>query len=412
MKSGNDEAAILANIFFPGQKNVQLLQDFDAPSSGSTCLLAFGNEREQPGWQCLSFGYINNPDGSIRWLYPIGSKRPYFLKLYNGSGWRSSLFKKLFSLAFRSGRERLARSGILHVYYKNPLPLGGLLSFCPSGNMAIFTGTVGENRKAVAALEDQQGRHWFYKQPLTKAAEKLTQNEASVLAELSQYDFQKIVIPTAKPYGSGLMVSDVKPTAASNSFELQPAHFEAVAELAQWMLQQLRLGDLPFWKEMNEHLKALQNQPILNDLPPYTVHRVIAKLLALRSKIDPKKKVPTTLAHGDFTPWNMYIGHGQLHVYDWELSERLPLLYDVFHFIFQSGVLVKRQPYNGIQTAVFSMKKKEVVQQMLAGQGSTFEELYQLYLLRNTSYYLLKYLRQKPLHKQAHWQLAAWDAAL
>jgi Phosphotransferase enzyme family len=412
MKSGNDEAAILAKIFFPGQQNVQLLQDSEVSINGATCLLAFGNKWELPGWHCLSFGYINNPDGGIRWLYPIGSRNPYFLKLYNGSGWRSSLFKTLFSLAFRSGRERLARSGTLHVYYKNQLPLGGLVSLCPSGNMAIFTGTVGENRKAVVALEDQEGRHWFYKQPLTKAAGKLTQNEASVLAELSQYDFQKIVIPNAKPYGSGLMVTDVKPTAASNSFDLQPIHFEAVGELAQCTLQLRRLGDLPFWKEMNEHLKALQSQRILNDLSPDTVRRVIAKLLALRSKIDPKKEVPTALAHGDFTPWNMYLGNGQLHVYDWELSERLPLLYDAFHFVFQSGVLVKRQPYKDIQTAIFSMKNKEVVQQMLAGQGSAFEELYQLYLLRNTSYYLLKYLRQKPLHTQAHWQLAAWDAAL
>jgi Phosphotransferase enzyme family len=278
--------------------------------------------------------------------------------------------------------------------------------------MAIFTGTVGENRKAVVALEDQQGRHWFFKQPLTKAAGKLTQNEASVLADLSQYDFQKMAIPTAMPFGAGLMVSDVKPLAASNSFDLQPAHFEAVAELAQCTFQLRPLGDLPFWKEMNDHLKALQSQPILNDLPPDTVRRVIAKLLAMRSKIDPKKEVPTTLAHGDFTPWNMYLGNGQLHVYDWELSERLPLLYDAFHFVFQSGVLVKRQPNKGIQAAVFSMKKKEVVQLMLVGQGSSFEELYQLYLLRNTSYYLLKYLRQKPLHQQAHWQLAAWDAAL
>jgi Phosphotransferase enzyme family len=412
MKTDNDEAAILANIFFPGQQNVQLFQDSEVPPSSATGLFAFGKKRELLGWQCLSFGYINNPDGSIRWLYPMGSKKPYFLKLYNGSGWRGSFFRTVFSLAFQSGRERLARSGDLHVFYQKQPPLGGLLSLCPSGNMAIFTGTVGENRKAVVALEDQQGQHWFYKQPLTKAAEKLTQNEASVLADLSQFDFKKIAIPTAKPYGAGIMVSDVKPTAASNSFDLQLAHFEAVGELAQCTLQQQRLGDLSFWKETNDHLEALQSQRILNDLPPDTVNLVIAKLLALRSKMDPEKKIPSTLAHGDFTPWNMYLSNGKLHVYDWELSERLPLLYDAFHFIFQSGVLVKRQPYNGIQTAIFSIKNKEVVQRMLVGQGSTFEELYQLYLLRNTSYYLLKYLRQKPLHTQAHWQLTAWDAAL
>lgn len=403
---------LLGKIFFPGQRGFGLLSGGHQPTAAHDFWFAFGKKRELPGFQRRSFGYVNNPDGSIRWLYPVGSRRPHFLRLYNGSGWRGRFFQLAFKMAFGLGLERLARSGTLHVFYKNQSPLGGPLSLCPWGNMAVFTGTVGENRKAVVAFDDGAGERWFFKQPLTGAAAQLVQNERQVLAFLAELPLQKMVVPSAKPQGTGLLVSDVKPRAAANSFDLQPAHFEAVAELVGLSLELSPLASLPFWSEANHCLEALQTQPILNDLPPSTVGRLIDRLLALRDELASEPLVPTALAHGDFTPWNMYLGPDRLHVYDWELAERLPLLHDVFHFIFQSGVMVKKQPFAEIRAAIFALKNKEKVQEMLVGEGRDFERLFRFYLLRNISYYLLKYLRQQPLHEQAHWQLAAWDEAL
>ncbi len=400
-KMAQIDQEVLAKIFFPGQQ----------PSAVSG-LFSFGKKPVRPGFQSLSFGYVNNPDGSIRWLYPLGIRQPLFLRLYNGSGWRGSLFSLAFRAAFLLRNERLVRSGTVHVFHKNQPLLGGLFDLCPMGKMAIFTGTVGENRKAVIALDDPDGNAWFYKQPLTPEAANLVKNEQRVLAELAQLGLQKMQVPTVKPYASGLMVSSVKPTAASNSFDLQPAHFEAVVELSELTVQQNQLGSLPFWEEINTNLEALQQQPILNDLSQNTVSRIIDQLLVLHQSFDPEMTVPTSLTHGDFTPWNMYLGGGRLHVYDWELSERLPLLNDVFHFVFQSGVLIERFPYSEIEPIIFSIKKDERIQVFLKERNNDFELLYALYLLRNISYYLLKYMRQKSLHQQAHWLLSAWDLAL
>lgn len=406
------DTELLASIFFPGQPNKVYLLTGKTPPADALAFFAFGKKRELPGFQRLSFGFINNPDGSIRWLYPRGSGQAHFLQLYNGSGWRGWLFKSLFGAAFRLRLEGLVRSGTLHVFYKEKAPLNGLLGLCPSGKLAIFTGTVGENRKAVMALEDQAGQHWFYKQPLTPAAAKLVENEQLVLTNLAQLKLEKMAVPTAKQFGAGLLVSDVKPAAGQNSFDLQSAHFEALASLAEQTGESSQLGSLPFWKGINEDLIALQNQPILNDLLPDTVRHVIDQLLQLQAEFSAGQLVPTSLAHGDFTPWNMYLGNDCLHVYDWELSERLPLLFDAFHFVFQSSILVKKLAYGDIQPAVFSLKNKEEVRRILAGAHANFEELYRLYLLRNTSYYLLKYIRQQPLHQQAHWLLNAWNEAL
>ncbi|MBI1224925.1 MAG: hypothetical protein GC192_06775 [Bacteroidetes bacterium] len=400
-RAAPNEKALLAKIFFPGQHLCAV-----------TRLFSFGKKSVVPGFHCLSFGYVNNPDGTIRWLYPLGSRRTVFLRLYNGSGWRGFLFQLTFKTVFLLRNDWLLRSGQVHVFYKETPPFSGLIPPGAADKMAIFTGTVGENRKAVIAFEDVEGKSWFYKQPLTEAAARLVANEGQVLSALVYFELEKMQAPKAKHFDSGLLVSDVKPQNASNSFYLQNAHFEAVVELSERTAQQDQLGSLPFWAEITANLEALRLQPVLNGLEPKTVGKIIKKLQALYDAFDTEMTLTTTIAHGDFTPWNMYLGTEKLHVYDWELAERLPLLNDIFHFIFQSGVLVKKQGYDQIHAAIFSTKKNKKIRALLDANSGDFEQLYLLYLLRNTSYYLLKYLRQNPLHEQAHWLLSAWDLGL
>lgn len=404
----------LAKILFPGchQRVVffenNLKNQHLEPAAG---VVAFGQKPSLPGWRSQSFDYVNNPDGSIRWLYPSGLRRPLFLQLYNGSGWRGFLLRHAFRAAFSTGLRGLAKSGTLHVFFKNRLPLAERIGQCEGGDYAVFTGTVGENRKAVVFLKNGTGE-WFYKLPLTAAAGSLVQNEGQVLAGLEALDLQKMQVPRAVPSGGGLLLTNVRPKHAPNHFDLQTVHFEAIAELSEKTVRHERLGGLPFWGQVNEWLAAISEQLILNDLPAETVAGVVGRLHGLRNSLDPGLLVPTALAHGDFTPWNMFAGEGRLHVYDWELSERLPLLFDAFHFVFQSGVLVKRQGGAAIVEAVLKMRKNRSVRRLLKDAGADFELLYQLYLLRNVSYYLLRYLRQVPLHGQAHWQLQAWEAVL
>jgi hypothetical protein len=49
-------------------------------------------------------------------------------------------------------------------------------------------------------------------------------------------------------------------------------------------------------------------------------------------------------AHGDFTPWNTRLDGGRLQAFDWEFFHPdAPVLFDRFHWVVQTGVLVKRK---------------------------------------------------------------------
>ncbi len=403
---------VLAKIFFPRHSGqVAILAPTDERPVADAAI-AFGKKPELTGFHCHSFGYINNPDGTVRWLYPLGNRSAPFLRLYSGAGLRSDALKTGFKAAFSVGLESWVRSGTLHVFFKNEMPLGGMLGMSRLEQLAIFTGTRGENRKAVFLLKNEKGNHWFCKLPLTEAAQALVANEHEALASIADLNLQKMVVPVAKAFGNGLMVSDVKPGKARSSNDLLPQHFDALAELYSLSLETQTLAGTYCWQEIVQHINELAGQPIHHEFHFERVQRVVANLQGLMDKLDSSQLVSTTLAHGDFTPWNMYLSHEKLHVFDWELSTRLPLLYDAFHFVFQTGVLVKKLPYSAIHSAIISIKNNPSIRAILEHEPTSFELLYQLYLLRNISYYLLKYLRQEALHAQAHWQLAAWDAAL
>ncbi|MCC6723128.1 MAG: hypothetical protein IT258_01365 [Saprospiraceae bacterium] len=408
------DVQVLAQLFFPNESEVKVLGNVqnDEPFLNAPAYFAFGKVRELPAFERLSFGYLCNTDGSIRWLYPLRSKKPMFLRLYNASGWRGKLFRMGLKTAFSLGLDGLLRSGKLHVFYKKELPFDGLFQLCPSGNFAIFTGTVGENRKAVFVLEDAHNEVWFFKQPLTLAAQRLVENEHKVLTELSHFRFEKLALPKAKKLDKGLLVSDVKPSQERTSAELQVIHFQAIAELYDATSEVREVSSLAFWDEINSHLNAIPTLPANNDLDPARMERTLALLHLLRSSFNETQAIATAVAHGDFTPWNLYLGHDRLHAYDWELSERLPLLYDAFHFVFQSSILIKKLPFLQIKEELKQLEENDFVQKLLKAYNLDFKLYYQLYLLRNTSYYLFKYKSQQPLHQQAHWLVEAWEAAL
>ncbi len=416
-----NDAAILAKLFFPeGHDPAQAVAVFDQDSvhpfavpTDASVLLAFGKKPDLPQFHCRSFDYVNNADGSIRWLWPTNLQSPIFLKLYNGAGLRGRVFRLVFRTAFFLGQKHRVKSGSVHVFSKKSTWLDQLTARFETNDYAIFTGTVGENRKVVIALQQGKTRGgWFCKLPLTESATALVAQERNVLEELKQFNFEKLEVPKAEALGNCLSVSDVKPTRSRSGSTLQPAHFEALEELKRHTVQEQPLGSLPMWSESGQYLSELEHQAICNDLPERTVNQVIGQLKALRSSFNASLSVPTSLAHGDFTPWNMYLSDKKLHVYDWELAGRQPLLFDAFHFVFQSGVLLRREPFPQIKKRLKAMEGNSVVKAMLLEQKMGFQELYHLYVLQNTSYYLLRYLRQQPLHVQAHWLLEVWNEAL
>lgn len=371
-------------------------------------IIAFGKKPALAGWHCHSYGYVCNADGSIRWLYPLGLRKPIFLRLYNSAGWRGRLVSTAFRLAFLMGVQRLLRQGVLHVVAKRRNKVEELVEKEQATAHAIFTGTVGANRKAVVVLQKNNADLSFCKVPLTASADSLVRNEAAVLNQIPSDQCKHLVAPKARCWEGNLLLSDVRPKKYFNSNKLKPVHLRALSELARSTHKRVPLQVLPVWQSIHRRLHALGKLEAMNALDAATTEKLKNALLRLRQQFDPTTEVATCLAHADFTPWNLYLSAGKVHLYDWEMAEYLPVLYDAFHFVFQAGILLRRQTFEDLRTEIAALRENPLVKQLLDDYRVDFEMHYRFYLLNNASYYLPRYLQQQPLHEQAHWLVATW----
>lgn len=357
------------------------------------------------------FDYINNPDGTIRWIYNTQQTKPLFLNLYNASGWRGSLFKNLFKLGFLLNLKSIIKAGSFWVSAKS-LDIEEIALQLKNAKYAIFTGTTGENRKAVLCFEERSKPTQFVKMPLTKQAKGLIQTEKYYLEYLATLPLDRLVPPQAKEIGANLMVSNIRPIAYRKKNNFINTHLLALHELYEGTTKISAFMDLKAWKEIQQNLLLIKNTVLVNDLSQEKTTYLGELLEDLYGQFDPFETFPVAIAHGDFTPWNSYTTKDKVYLYDWELAEELPLLYDAFHYIFQTGILVKQLPFSYLQKEVNRFREHASTQLLLGKFKVDFDQSYRFYLLRNTSYYLIRYMQQAHLHKQAHWLVDTWIVAL
>ncbi len=361
------------------------------------------------------YSYINNPDGTIRWLYPAEQKQPTFLHLYNTSGWKGKLIRKGIEAGFKCGLGQRIKQGSIQVYAPYA-PVGGMYqqsaTLFNSSDFAIFTGTKGENRKAVIVFEKNKKATHFLKVPLTTAATTLVRNEGEQLKQLSQLSLNALVVPMGKRIHQFLLQTNIRPAHTRSNLTISNLHLEALRELYQDTTEWKLIQQTTAWAAIEKDVSELENPTIKNDLSPAMVQQVVIHLKKVQSQMDTTLPIPIALAHGDFTPWNTYLTNKQLMVYDWELAASYPLLFDAFHFIFQSSILIKRQSFVDIKKQVERLRQHPIVQELQRQSPFSFDDSYRFYLLHTISYYLNRYIQQSHLHEQAHWLVATWKEAL
>lgn len=360
-----------------------------------------------PGYENFSYWYFNNPDGTMRWVYPSSLKKPMFLAFYNSNYYKAKLIKMAFKGAFMFGMQSKLSSGAFHVYSKSITRLHEAVN---GKAYSIFTGTVGSSRKFV--IETHQGNtiDAFIKMSITKESEKYIMGELSRLNQLSGMNGDQLVIPQATKLGEGLVrLSNVKPKQHFPTNDFTTKHAQSLVQMYQSSLSNKNIDETSIWKRINENASLLNSfeQP---DKLEYSA-KTIELLQSFKEQIDPQITIQTAIAHNDFTPWNAYVGKKALHVYDWEMAlNDGPLFLDVFHFIFQSNVLLK---HNGFEEIVEEIKSSMQMPELTSYEANKEWQLYlKLYLLDNVTYYLNRYLRQDQLHMQANWLIKVWHDAL
>jgi thymidylate kinase len=352
----------------------------------------------------LKLHQILNPDGTVRWLWPVGSNHPYFLKFYNIQGWKSKLFswavKVVFALRLQGLMFRKATYSVMETS-----AMGA--SLLTNNSWALFTGTTGPNRKAIL-YSTQFGIATFTKIPIGENAPTLLQNELAAVKLLQV--FSPITFSFPKVVGESshhLTLTDVS-SAGERSSRLSLVHEIALLEIRNTTAGKEKLNTLPVWDDVRSRIKELE-QTDDRRMPM----GLIRKLSSLVNEMDSETVVDVCFSHGDFTPWNMFHHqNGGLQIYDWELSRnKMPLGFDAFHFIIQSGILVQRIRWKEIQRqiedSIFDRSH------LFKGYTPSQQALYlKLYLLINTVYYLKVYQQQKEWHTQVSWLINTWNEAI
>jgi hypothetical protein len=118
--------------------------------------------------------------------------------------------------------------------------------------------------------------------------------------------------------------------------------------------------------------------------------------------------IPFWSAHGDCTPWNLFLSDKELVLSDWEFYRpSSPALYDYFHFYCQNAILVERlEPH-----ALLSMLRDKAASgkaDMDLSAEIPVDLLIATYLLETISFYMELYALQKPRFEQVDWLVEAW----
>lgn len=357
----------------------------------------------KPRHRSVSFQYINNPDGTIRWIFPKGLTKPTYLSFYNATGIKARFLRVVLTWLHRLRCHHWIVSGEFTLYFSKPLALQWEDTF---DHYTIFTGTTGPNRKVLIELNKGGKTISFVKVPISDASAALIQNEKSVLQQLRSFDLKKWQLPNAEPHPQYGIFSNLKNKHSVTSNEFTPIHADTLVELYQVSASKQELRTVK--KVIKDKLDGL-----VADIRFPKCESVIQLMYQLLETIPAAGTFMTSLAHKDFTPWNGYVNGSQLSVYDWELAEHhMPVLYDLFHFLFQSGVLIKHQSFPEIHDALIEVLEMDTVKQYIREHEIDVTLHLKLYLLINTCYYLDLYRRQSHLHVQAGWLVECWHVAL
>jgi thymidylate kinase len=384
-----------------------------APVTG--WLIEFDDCRTYPGMDRTTWNYINNPDGTPRWLYPSHLRKPRFLAFYNFNYWKARLYKFMVNVAFLLRLGVLASDGRIVIHGKRALHVESLMPGAPvvTGDYAIFAGTAGPNRKAVIA-EGQAGRvRSFLKIALNGCSAKNIDNEFESLSLLQDLGIKEIVVPAvARLDGNTIRVSNIKPAGPRLSRGFESCHWRFLRVLFEESFEKENYSRLAISRETGERLRRLASHPRLGERG--RSRELFDKLVAIDRHLQATDPiVGTAMSHGDFTPWNVYSKGDTVFAYDWEFCKpAMPVLFDFFHYVIQGKVFAENALAPELQTALDNLLEEPVRARFLREQGLDADFYQQLYLLFNGAYYLQIYLDQEVLHKEGYRLFSMWSELL
>jgi thymidylate kinase len=336
--------------------------------------------------------FINNSDGSIRWVWNANCSKPLFLKFYNVGSIRAHLFSVIIQVVFILKLQRFVFHKKSFFYTIADTPI-----FECTKDWSLFMGTIGLNNKAIL-----YSNNLFYKIATTKNARKMIATERKVLekVELKKTNF---IIPKVTYVSKDIIqLTDISSN-GKRPTKFTPEHFYTIIETSYIQGRKTKIGQ---WELFNS-LKINFENDTDNRIPK----NIIRKINTLIKNCDPAQEIETHLSHGDFTQWNMYkTKDNSIAVYDWELaSYHRPKGYDYFHYILQQGILVERKSWKLIYKDLLAYSNNKFGDSFFE---KNINEYLKWYLLTNCLYNMQIYANQIKWYKQIYWMFEVWNEAL
>lgn len=353
-----------------------------------------------------TFYFVPNPDGTIRWIYPKSLKKPSFLSFYSTSSTRAKILASIFRLSFYF---RLNKKIGIEVF-KDSI-IDKILKQYKDSNYSIFTGTIGINRKAIIELNQNNSTKYFVKVALTEQSKDLVNNEKEILNELNKYQYQSLIIPKIIESDENyITIDNIAPKNQTQSSSLNEIHLNALDEIYSKTVENKSIKDSTYFEVIKENLDELSNTSLNKNFDKNKIEILIKNMKIILESLNSEKEISFAYGHNDFTPWNMFIENDHLYLFDWELAKKdIVLLYDFFHFIFQSQILISKSDYKTIfEVIVTLIKNNSRLKNIVQKYNIDINENYKLYLLYTVSYYLDKYNNQEKLHDQVFWLIDVW----
>jgi thymidylate kinase len=373
-------------------------------------ILDFSNRINNPHFKKQQFHYITNPDGTIRWLYPASLPAPTFLNFYSATSLKAKIYCNLVRLLFKLHLQMFINSGRFSICYKNEVRTDDLLNEIPHDSYSIFTGTIGENRKAILEINKKGISTHFVKIALNDNSCTLINNERNTLEWLCKEKMNYIETPQLSFFKdrSLCIQSNIKNDQSFQSTNLSEVHYKALIEFYSNHIHSGCLHQSITGKIILENSKALESAKRFNESSS-----IAQNLTNVYRSISDSDHAIFSRAHMDFTPWNMYVSSGVLQVYDWELFQpEAPIFFDLYHYIFQSAILIKKKKYSYIKEEIEKAYSHPIIQSFMQKHTIDGRLQLKLYVLWVVAYYVTLYEKQPVLHAQAYWLVKIWNEAL
>lgn len=347
---------------------------------------------------------IRNRDKSIRWAWPAHLSEPLFLKFYNTSGLKAKMYAALICLIFRLRIQRFVFKA-RKINFQYPFKRSRITG--PLGNWALFTGTIGPNRKGQIYVK-KNNKSQFVKIGLSYRSKALLRHEANILNLLAAQSFQYIKLPKVLETVKGAQAQSDLQGKGRRPGKYTALHAQTLKELNQLNSESRPLGDIPAWNLAKIQLKKLST---IND--PRLPKGIIRKVQSLMDMQDPQQQIMVGFSHGDFTTWNMLVQGKKLYLYDWELADMVrPNGFDTFHYVIQRGILMERREWKDIEATLMQIFQNPLLSPLNEEERKNWRQYLNLYLVLNISYYLSLYVEQAEWHPQIKWLLKTWEMAL